>query len=62
MIDSFAEYSSLCWHLWSLREALLAFRVSIEKSGVTHSYDFDHLLEKFWDLREDLEVFCLFVF
>jgi hypothetical protein len=40
LIESFAEYSSLGWHLCSLRffmnsdQALLAFIVSIEKSGV----------------------------
>ena len=40
MIENFAGYSSLGWHLCSLRvcmtsvQALLAFRVSIEKSGV----------------------------
>ena len=40
VIESFAGYSSLSWHLCSLRvcmisaQDLLAFRVSIEKSGV----------------------------
>ena len=40
LIESFAGYSSLGWHLCSLRvcmtsdQALLAFIVSVEKSGV----------------------------
>ena len=40
LIESFAEYSSLGWHLCSLRvcmtsdQALLAFIVSGEKSGI----------------------------
>ena len=40
VIESFAGYSSLDWHLWSLRfcrtsvQKLLAFRISIEKSDV----------------------------
>jgi hypothetical protein len=40
VIENFAEYSSLSWHLWFLRDykisvqALLAFRVSVEKSGI----------------------------
>ena len=40
LIESFAGYSSLDWHLCSLRvcmtsdQALLAFIVSVEKSGV----------------------------
>ena len=40
VIESFAEYNSLCWHLCSLRvsmryaQDLLAFIVSGEKSGV----------------------------
>jgi len=40
LIDSFDEYSSLDWHLCSLRvcmtsaQDLLAFIVSVEKSGV----------------------------
>ena len=43
VIVSFDVYSSLGWHLWSLRvcstsvQALLGFRVSIEKSGVVFS-------------------------
>ena len=42
VIESFAEYSSLGWHLCSLRvcitsvQDLLAFIVSGEKSGVIH--------------------------
>ena len=40
LIESFAEYGSLIWHLCSLRvcmtsdQVLLAFIVSVEKSGV----------------------------
>jgi hypothetical protein len=40
LIESFARYSSLCWHLYSLRvcitsvQDLLAFTVSGEMSGV----------------------------
>ena len=40
MLESIAGYNSLGWHLWSLRvcsifvQALLVFRVSIEKSQV----------------------------
>ena len=40
VIDSFAGYSSQCWHLWSLNvcimidHALLALIVSNEKSGI----------------------------
>lgn len=39
VIDSFDGFTSLDWHLWSLRvyrvsvQALLTFRVSTEKSG-----------------------------
>jgi hypothetical protein len=41
VIESFPGYSSLGWHLWSLRvcktsvQDLLAFRVSVEKLDVT---------------------------
>jgi hypothetical protein len=41
VIESFAEYTSLSWHLWSLKicstsvQALEDFRVSFEKSDVT---------------------------
>jgi hypothetical protein len=40
IIESFAEYSSLDWHFWSLKfctfaQNLLAYVVSDEKSGVT---------------------------
>ena len=40
MIESLAGYSNLGWHLWTLRvcvtsvQAVLAFRVSVEKFGV----------------------------
>ena len=40
LIESFARYSSLGWHLCSLRvcmsseQALLSFIVSVEKSGI----------------------------
>jgi hypothetical protein len=40
VIESFAGYNSLCWHLYSLivcipsAQVLLAFRVSVEKSGL----------------------------
>ena len=40
VIESFAGYSSLGWHLWTLSacrtsiQDLLALRVSMEKSGV----------------------------
>ena len=40
VIETFAGYGSLGWHLWSLRDcstfvqALLGFRVSIEKSSI----------------------------
>lgn len=39
VIESFAKYKSLVWHLWSLTvcttvEALLSFRDSFGKSGV----------------------------
>lgn len=40
VIESLAGYNSLSWHLWSLKvsrpfnQALLAFQVFIEKSGI----------------------------
>jgi hypothetical protein len=66
VIESFSEYSSLGWQLWSVRfyrisiQALLDFRVSIKKSDII-LIDLPLYVSSYYSLSAfDIFLFCIF--